>query len=145
MDNRQITKMLSHVPDFIGVFSCNNLPKTFPISFALVVNTDPDYKSGRHWQAVVVRDNIAHFFCSFGGPPRVQSIKQFCDNFPLIFYNQKKHQKLNEETCGAYCIYVINEMASGRSFNSILDTFNRIKRDDLFVRNYLSRHFNFSL
>lgn len=145
MDVRQISTMLSHIPDFLGVFACDTLPHNPPSNFSLVVNTDSSDKAGIHWQAIIVRNNVAFFFDSFGNIPRVRAISRFCKQFHTVHYNKKKHQRMSEVTCGAYCVYVINEMSKGRSFNSVLSTFKRIKRDDLFVRKYLLINFSFHL
>lgn len=145
MNSLQINSLLQNVPSFLGVFSADTLPDICPSSFSLIVNTDSSDKAGTHWQAIVVLDGIAHFFDSFGGMPRVQKIKQFCKRFPVVHYNRKKHQNVSEETCGGYCVLVISEMNKGRSFNSILQTFLAIKRDDIYVRNYLINNFSFHL
>lgn len=145
MDSNQLGLLLNHDSNFLGVFASDDLPKLIPSIFSLIVNTDPSHKSGTHWIAIIVNHDYAFYFDSFGGPPRVKSIKLFCNKFPIVDYNRDKHQNVNEETCGAYCVFVINEMAHGRSFKSILGTLERIKRDDLYVRKYLIEHFSFHL
>lgn len=146
MNSGQINRLLCSNANFLGVFPSDKLPHTVPSSsFSIVVNTDPSNLPGTHWQAIIVNENILYFFDSFGNLPKVEAIKIFCSKFPIVYYNQKRHQNIQESTCGAYCVYVINEMSRGRSFHSILKTLKGIKRDDAYVRKYLIRHFNFFL
>lgn len=149
MNGQQIETMLRHVPSFLGVFASDTLHTArIPTTgrFSLVVNTDPLDKPGRHWIAIVSNDagDVLYYFDSLGGRPRVRSIVQFCYRFSRVYYNRTRHQSVDEETCGAYCVYVINEMCGvGRMFSSILRTFKRIKEDDAYVREYIARHFSF--
>lgn len=143
MNSIQLENILSNTRGFLGVFASNQLPEIIPSTCSLITNTDPDYKSGLHWQCIIIQNNIVYFFCSFGGPPIVPAIKSFCNRFPLVFYNREKHQRINESSCGAFCIFIINEMAKGKSFESILRVLKGIKRDDAFVRDYLIRNFDF--
>lgn len=145
MNSDQIARLLSHIPNFLGVFASDSLPAYIPFDFSLVVNTDPSDKPGLHWQAIIVQNGIAYFFCSFGGIPKNKFISQFCNQFSVVYFNQRKHQRINESTCGAYCVYVINEMYKGRTFNSIIGTFKRVYKDDAFVKKYLLNHFSFHL
>lgn len=148
MDSADINCLLSHIPNFLGVFPSDCLPTVIDKSktFGLVVNTDSSEQCGTHWLAIVVQNEICHYFDSFGGQPKVNNILSFCEQFPICYYNRKKHQNINEITCGAYCIFVINEMlANKKSFRYVVSTFHRIKRDDVYVRKYLSRKFSFHI
>lgn len=148
MNTIDIKSLLSHIPNFLGVFPSDCLPTISDKSktFGLVVNTDSSDRSGTHWLAVVVQNGICHYFDSFGGLPKVKTIHQFCEQFTSCFFNREKHQNMHEVTCGAYCVFVINEMlCHGRSFHSVVSTFHRIKRDDMYVRKYLTRYFSFHL
>lgn len=147
MNGQTIVDLLSHIPNFIGVFASDNLPTNVQLSeYAFIVNTDPSWKPGEHWQAVVIKENVCFFFDSFGGKPEIDSIRSFCKQFSNCYYNAVGHQSINEETCGAFCTFVVNEMmVKGKSFRSVVQTFHRIKRDDAYVRNYLLRNFSFHL
>lgn len=145
MNSNQIVELLSNTPNFVGVYASNNLPINIQLDkFGLIVNTDPLHKEGSHWQAIVVKNKICYFFDSLGGEPKVDNIRKFCAQFSRCYFNKQKHQSVSEETCGAYCIFVINEMMTKRrSFGHVVQVFKRIKRDDIFVRRYLSHNFNF--
>lgn len=148
MDSIDIRTLLSHIPNFLGVFPSDCLPliKNKFNQFALIVNTDSSENIGTHWLAIIVRNNVCYYFDSFGGLPKVKNIRSFCEQFKSCIYNREKHQMIQEITCGAYCIFVVNEMlVHKKSFKSIVSTFHRIKRDDVYVRKYLLRKFSFHL
>lgn len=148
MDSLDINSLLSCCPNFLGVFPSNCLPSIDDKlkTFGLVVNTDSSDKNGTHWLAIVVQKGVCHYFDSFGGLPRVKHIRKFCEQFKSCLFNRMKHQQIQEITCGAYCVYVVNEMLrNNKSFRSVVSAFHRIKRDDVYVRKYLIRHFSFHL
>lgn len=148
MNSIEISSLLGHIPNFLGVFPSDCLPNVNynDGSYGFIANTDSSSESGTHWLAIVVQKEICYYFDSFGGPPQVESIRSFCAQFCKCYFNRKKHQQINEITCGAYCIFVINEMLSNtKSFQSVVSTFHRIKKDDIYVRKYLIRHFTFHL
>ncbi|KAF8386866.1 hypothetical protein PRIPAC_76008 [Pristionchus pacificus] len=147
MDSVDINSLLANIPNFLGVFPSDCLPtiNNKLHTFGLIVNTDSSDKHGTHWLAIVVKHGICHYFDSFGGLPQVQSILAFCQQFDSCHYNREKHQNIQEITCGAYCIFVINEMLfRNKTFRSVVSTFHRIKRDDVFVRKQLFLSFALS-
>ncbi|GMT03589.1 hypothetical protein PENTCL1PPCAC_25764 [Pristionchus entomophagus] len=148
LDSIDISSLLSHIPNFLGVYPSDCLPNIVDKSksFGLVVNTDSSDKSGTHWLAIFVKNGICHYFDSFCGLPKVKNIRSFCEQFHSCHFNREKHQQIQEITCGAYCIFVINEMLfNNKSFRSVVSTFHRIKRDDVYVRKYLVSNFSYHL
>lgn len=149
MIGHQIEDCLRHIPGFIGVFSNDNLPycdkeMKHKRTFALVVNTDSSFQSGTHWQTIIVRRGVCYFFDSLSGPPSVPSIRAFCGGFKKCYYNPYKHQKINEVTCGGFCIMIVNEMMkNGKSFRSLVRFFKQcIRNDDEYIKEYVKRHFH---
>lgn len=148
MESIEISALLNHIPNFFGVYPSDCLPLIDDKldTFGLIVNTDSSEKKGTHWLVIVVQNRICHYFDSFGGLPTVKNIRTFCEQFYCCHFNREKHQKIDEITCGAYCIFVVNEMLfKKKSFRSVVSTFHRIKRDDIYVRKYLARNFSFHL
>jgi Ulp1 protease family, C-terminal catalytic domain len=95
-------------------------------NIAIVFNTDPHNKSGRHWIAGFIRidqngkKGKAYFYDSFGAKAPKQ-IKSWFDNFPIPLsyeYNKVQHQYENSE-CGVYSIHFIVRMLFGASFKSV--------------------------
>ena len=146
MDSEQITRCLSNVPGFLGVFARDNLSeiKTRD-NFSVIVNTDASAEPGRHWVAIVVQNNVCHVFCSVGEEPRSDDIVAFCRRFSSCFFNAEVPQSASEITCAAYAIYVICEMSKGVPFEGIVKHFHTICNDDSFVRSYLNERFGYSI
>lgn len=100
---------IRHVLSFDGVFPVNHLPITRKKSYRLVINTDVDNLSGKHWIAIVVReDNTGYVFDSLGKPPcnyiqnwlNTRNIRWSC--------NLRQVQPNDSVLCGYYCIYFLH-------------------------------------
>lgn len=139
-----IDDVLRVIPEFIGVYSIDNLPLGIKVKrFALVVNTDPSYRKGSHWLTIIVKNRCCFYFDSLGGPPRIKEIRSFCSNFTKCYYNPYKHQKNDQVTCGGYSIFLVNEMMRRhRTFSSIVRFFKGIQHDDVYIKEYVRKHFH---
>ena len=145
MDGEEISRFLSSIPGFIGVYCSDQLAELDPPeSFSLVVNVDSCAESGSHWQAIAVRDGICHFFCSFGEEPE-HPIREFCSRWPICYYNNIKHQRADEITCGPFCVYFICRFAEGETLAEISQFFKATRSDDAIVRRFMLERFGYSL
>lgn len=118
-----------------GVFSHDelqdlSLPTTAPS--AMIVNTDPSTKSGRHWVSIYIdpRPEVAavEYFDSLGNPPSSamqQSItKMVKDNFKdlphMLKYkvNGVKRQRANGANCGFFALKFVTDRIRGKSFSN---------------------------
>jgi len=143
MDSIQIEKILTTIPSsrryFLGVYASDNLPiniKNYPCS--LVCNTDKQGKPGKHWQAMfLLNKDTIEFFDSFGNPPK-DDIKNFVENYPNIFINKQPLQSLIETSCGPHVLYFIIKRSMGNSFKSIINTLNKLRYKDAFVKLYIT-------
>lgn len=95
--------------NFDGVFPVNYLPITHKKAYRLIINTDVDNLSGKHWVAIIVReDNTGYVFDSLGRPPcnyiqnwlNTRNIKWSC--------NLRQVQPNDSILCGYYCIYYLH-------------------------------------
>ena len=115
--------------NFIGVFACDQLPSETTLSrpLALVVNTDPSHRGGRHWLAIYIdRNNTGSFFDSFGNPPERFSdtiVKFLRENCTMIRHQTLQLQSKCSAVCGQYCIFFLNRMCKTNNFSKILATF----------------------
>ncbi|EGT43094.1 hypothetical protein CAEBREN_30233 [Caenorhabditis brenneri] len=149
MDSVQISNILSNdrfaKKTFIGVYSADELQRLKPLKkrFGLIVNTDESNQPGRHWQSIFVDESsTCHFFCSLDETP-TPLIYEFMQRYKRIVSNRNRHQKLDEVTCGGYCIFIQAMMARGYQFTTLCDIFEQIENDDVFVRSYLKDTYNF--
>jgi len=132
MWSTQIENVLSNVPNFLGVFACDNLPKISKYPFSLIANTDKKVESGTHWIAIYVDENgKGLYFDSYGRKPFKRQFETFFNRYCFNGYdwNQDRLQCLTCVTCGEYsCCYVIlREM--GKSHEDFIR---------LFAQDYLS-------
>jgi hypothetical protein len=99
--------------------------------FAVVVNTDPHSKGGKHWIALFCRrDQGIYFFDSYGKAPPVavknfmkqvsSELKQRNPRFEAM-HNTRRIQTKNTE-CGVFCtMFVVRMMDDDMSFKDVCD------------------------
>lgn len=109
-----------------NVYASDQLPMDFLRKFkgtptAIIVNTDPSYKPGKHWQALYISNTfddsvptICQFFDSYGQKPEDQ-ILDFLHLFSLTFYQNNQLQGLDSIVCGEWCCMFLWTLANGKS------------------------------
>lgn len=142
MDTGQVNDILSQdkctASLYLGAFPSDQLPSSFSFPFALVANTAPSTVSEGHWIAIFARSpRVAYCFNSLGGRPSGEIRKWLIHHFPLIYYNRGKQQRDDQITCGGYCIFVLRELAEGKSFSRVVRVFDEMKNDDEFIKSFL--------
>lgn len=150
MDSRQIIRVLKRDPitrrTFVGVFACDQLPKTISkYPACLVVNTDPHSKAGKHWLAMYIPNAVTlEFFDSFGHPPEhfKGPIARFASKFSHMNYNDVPVQSPFSAVCGQFCIYYLYSRCRGRSLSAIVKTFHwKSDSNDVRVYNFVKHKF----
>ena len=126
MDSDQIKRILKKCPQenncFIGVFSCDKLPKIKKIPCCFIANTDPSYLSGEHWIAIyVVNKSTADYFDSFGQPPENKHFKKFLSQFQNYNYNSTCIQGSDTTVCGQYCVIFLISRQIGYEMDLIIE------------------------
>ena len=95
-------------------------------NIAIVFNTDPHNKSGRHWISAIIRidkdgkKGKAYYYDSFG-ERAPKPIEKWFKDFPIPLkyeYNKIQHQYENSE-CGVYSIHFVVRMLFGASYHSV--------------------------
>lgn len=120
--------------NWLGVFARDQLPnlKEIPRPFALVFNTDPHDKPGKHWLAIYgPRNGQLELFDSFGMNP---------DYYGLSYsfkYSHSTFQSLTSDLCGHYTLYFIYNRSRSISFNDILSILSSVSIPDIHVNNFV--------
>ena len=137
----EINSILEEKPNFIGCFARNELPQVSqPCSF--IVNTDPSDRSGSHWLAIVLRQETALYFDSFGLPILEPDIKNYLSQYySYVIYNTECIQDTLSEYCGYYCAAFIKQVQSVEDFSIFVNKFSFInpKLNDKIVMQMLQR------
>ena len=116
LSTRDIISCLKNVPNFVGVFSSDQLKfvklHTFPIFF--VVNLDVSSGPGLHWLSVRISRRHIEIFDSLGLNPSLWSVYpkhlfQFLSSYRFShkFTISPILQPVNTFTCGAFVIFFI--------------------------------------
>mgnify|MGYP003593167077 CR=1 FL=1 len=150
MFSDEIHNILSNDPitkdRFLGVYSADELVRiTKKKNFCVVVNTDTQFQTGRHWQSIFVdNDRNCYFFCSLGEKPN-EHIANYLKTFPKVFYNTYKNQRSNEITCGGFVIFILAMMCRGYPFQTLCGLLDNLTNDDNFIRSYLWDNYKYQL
>jgi len=134
-------------PFFLGVIAPKDLNKlkSNQLRYCFILGTTNSFRKSGHWVAVYVNDKVAYVFCSYGTHPhQLPRLKAFLRNFNHVYFNKKMHQNLTSIVCGGYCCYVLHQLCLGVPFVKILKKFQRLKRDDLFVKRFMRSQFGFN-
>ena len=125
-----------------GVHAADQLHVPLHRPTALVINTDPSWKPGKHWVAVYIPIRGPwEYFDSYGEPPLSPFIRQWIDPHPYI-YNNKLLQSPVSDVCGQYCMYYLMHRARGQTMDAILSRFtNNADCNDADVRAWAVHHF----
>ena len=112
--------------NFLGVFAKDHLPAALPPfrPLLLVVNTDPDYKTGEHWIAIYIgARGCGEYFDSYGKePPSLFSsfLNKHCSEWII---NSTRIQSVVSGSCGQYCIFYCLFKQIGVTMKDIINCF----------------------
>lgn len=111
---------------FLGVFPSDRLPSKTRFPAAVVANTDPASKKGKHWVCYYFdNDGNADYFDSYGLFPPNEHLQNFLVNSTCRTYkcNNVQLQGFDSKVCGQYCIAFLAKRARGQSMSDIVEFF----------------------
>ena len=106
-----------------------------------IYNLEPEYMPGSHWVATFVKNGWINYFDSFGMPP-FQEIVNHARKKNLGLMHQTDHiQNLGTTTCGYFCLYFLNEMNRGSSYEELLQVFDvhDTEKNEKFIERYFKK------
>lgn len=128
MYSNEIEDVMANVPNFLGVFSRNTLPKPrLSKSFSLIANTDKETEFGTHWVAFFVDERgRGNYFDSYGLKPYYDEFTDYLNEHCVDGYswNKKKLQCNLCVTCGQYCCCYIILRQAGYTNAQFLEFFS---------------------
>ena len=144
MNSLQLRAALRNIPcDTVGVYAADEIPRVWSKPTAIIANTDDHTKSGSHWIAMYVgKDNIGHYFDSYGLPPIIpQHLARLKKNCKILFYNPQQFQSNTSDVCGQFCVMFIHLMCNGFGIHRFREIFsNNLCRNDKIVREYYNAY-----
>lgn len=119
----EINEICASFPNFLGVFSRDEIPIVHSYPSYSIINTDKASDRGSHWLACRVDLRKCEYFDSFGLPPIYEEISQFIGDRSLV-WNNKRIQSYSSKNCGAFCICFVKLRSKGLSFKQIIKRFS---------------------
>ena len=96
------------------------------------VDKNDNNVSGSHWVCVIIKDNNAFYFDSFGLPEPIETMKFIKNqNIKHYGYNKKQIQNINDDHCGYYCFALLSyvkhyfENDLYNTVNNFINLFNK--------------------
>lgn len=133
---------------FCFFFACDQLPK-LPIEerpIALVINTDPSYRSGQHWLSIYIdKFGVGSFFDSFGNPPDYsyfsESINAFLQrNCTTTQHSARQVQDVCTAVCGQHCVFFLYHMDKGQTYDEVMKKYsNNLSKNDVLVCKFVKK------
>jgi hypothetical protein len=117
LSNFDIEATAADIPYFRGVFMRDNLPNKINDKECGIVNLDSTDGNGTHWVAYYKHNNNRIYFDSFGLDAPIELQKYL--GKPYI-YQTFQLQNAKDSICGHLCLFVLSELCSDNSFNSII-------------------------
>ena len=139
MDSDVIDRVLrKNCTIYRGVFACDKLPDVDARPSAIVVNTDPARRPGRHWICIYFDgDGHGEYFDSFGVGPKREFERYMDKNCIAWTINKKRMQSIVSRFCGHYCIWYCIMKSRNVSLNELSNSMS----DDTGLNDFLVHRF----
>jgi hypothetical protein len=110
----------------VFVVPSDMIPQAFDLPAGFIINLSPSSHHGTHWIAIFISvHGSATYFCSFGMPPTVNTIKNFLRmSCKSHVWNRQQLQKIKSDWCGAYAAAFLFYAFKGVSLDSFLKHFS---------------------
>lgn len=126
-----------------GTFSIDTLPEKIRYPSCMILNNQPSTHIGEHWIAIYYfKNKKAQFFDSFGNSPAFYNLKDYMKKTSTSYtYNKKTIQSSYSNYCGLYVVLFLFFKARKRSLKYFLKQFKNPTKNDIFIKNLLTKHF----
>ena len=129
LTNLYVKRVLSpEVANFIGVFSCDNIPNTTLEKYSFVCNLSKHDEQGTHFVAVLVnkRSRVAHYIDPYGANCSNKHIREYlARTCHFMRWSNKAIQPLPSDYCGYYCIAYLLANSRGITHKKFMSKFKR--------------------
>lgn len=104
------------INNFQGVFMRDTLPKIVNHKECFVMNLDSNDNNGTHWVCLYKNNNKKYYFDSYGLDPPIEVITYLGENIKCSTFELQKDNHI----CGHLCLFVLNELSNGISFEDVI-------------------------
>lgn len=108
--NAELDERLRHVPQYLGCFAIDQLPKRLKAGESLIVNQDSADGDGTHWMGVANKHGMTAIFDPFGGPTDPRLIALGRASVGKTYANTLQYQPASSHACGALSAYFIDRI-----------------------------------
>lgn len=144
--HRILTRNLTTLPNFLGVFPCNSLPEIRQYPCGFVLNLDSEGEKGSHWVGVFMpQPQFIWYFDSYGFGPN-ECVLDSLGNFTKFVRNAYMFQTRKSTCCGFYACYFIYKCSLGMHIEEIIgDLLSKLAKArrkgavDKFVREFVNK------
>ena len=105
------------IKNFRGVFMSDELPDKPLENECGIINLESSKLQGSHWCCWWKAGNDKYYFDSYGILPPKKIVKYL--KSPIV-YSTFQLQQFNEDTCGEWCIYMLNKLNKGDDYKNII-------------------------
>lgn len=132
----------------LGVFAADQLPVDLPRHpCGFIANTDSSTKTGQHWLAFFMKNNIIECFDSYGQHPGVYNDEftyWITKHTQTVRVNCQRIQSDTSNVCGLYCIYYLHQRLLGKNLDQIVSQFSRydFEANDQYILNLMMDMFS---
>ena len=126
---------------FVGTYSWDKVPN-LPNGTACVINTHCSSKPVQHWVVYIHNHKKLMFFDSYGNHPLTYpDLPAKIDD-----YNHQQIQNFDSGVCGQWCVYVLLNIARGRTLEETLSKFGPdYHANDHFVGDFVNQVYGLDL
>ena len=143
LSNFEINSYFSGRPEYGGTYSKDMLPNKMENKF-YIINLDDSTGLGSHWTMIAPLKRTI-YFDAFGAPPPVNALrfmktrKNPMKSEKTMYYSTLQLQDIKSSLCGYYCIYIIDQITSGRDFLDIIS--QDFNNDEAVNDKYIMKYF----
>ena len=122
--NIELNNLLNKYHRYLGAWSADNAPPTFPVGSGIIFNLQDSDQGGSHWTCAINDKKLGKIYIDPYGYPPNEHISSFLNNeggFKQYKYNKTQFQPNDSTQCGLYCAKFLKNYFNGKDITADLD------------------------
>ena len=130
LSNIFIENLMFHFPNFLGVYSSDNIPLLTDKRQSIIINFDRSYEMGSHFIAIFMKNKkTCLYFDSLNFENIPIELSVYLQQYPNVEDLSKNIQSRFSTFCGFYCMLFI--LCNLINYNMYKKIFNKFQTSDL--------------